>query len=479
MRVIGAVVAIAVMACQSVPQSENAGRGATPVSSAVEVWLTTGDQRVLLARQPDLPVGTSASGGAAAIIDVDASRVYQQMIGFGAAMTDASAYLMQNRMPAAQREALLQDLFGNGRGIGMSFVRVPMGASDFSRTHYSYDDVPASQSDSALRHFSIDPDRAEKLPLLRRALSINTQVKVMASPWSAPAWMKTTNSLIKGTLVPRFYDSFADYFVKFIQAYSGEGVPIYAISLQNEPNFEPDNYPGMKMEPAMRAAVIGRHLGPAFARAGIKTVILDWDHNWDLPQQPLDVLSDSVARRYVQGVAWHCYGGEVGAQSTVHDRYPDKDAYFTECSGGDWSPKFDENLKWTTANLIIGATRNWARGVLMWNLALDETHGPHLGGCDNCRGVVTIDSKTGTYRREVDYYALGHASKFVKQAAHRVASSGGDSTLAHVAFRNPEGEKVLLVLNSGPAARGFSVRSDGKQFDFVLPQASVVTFVWR
>src|SRR6185295_6969039 len=146
---------------------------------------------------------------------------------------------------------------------------------------------------------------------------------------------------------------------------------------------------------------------------------------------------------------------------------------FTECSGGDWSPKFDENLKWTTANLIIGATRNWARGVLMWNLALDETHGPHLGGCDNCRGVVTIDSKTGTYRREVDYYALGHASKFVKQGAHRVGSSGGDSTLVHVAFRNPEGEKVLLVLNSGPAARGFSVRSDGKQFDFVLPQASV------
>src|SRR6185503_16010001 len=188
MRVIGAVVAIAVMACQSVPQSENAGRGATPVSAAVEVWLTTGDQRVLLTRQPDLPLRTGG-GGNAAVIDIYTHRLYQEMIGFGAAMTDATAYLMQNRMPAAQREALLQDLFGNGRGIGMSFVRVPMGASDFSRTHYSYDDVPASQTDSALLHFSIDPDRAEKLPLLRRALSINPQLKVMASPWSAPAWM--------------------------------------------------------------------------------------------------------------------------------------------------------------------------------------------------------------------------------------------------------------------------------------------------
>ncbi len=313
---------------------------------------------------------------------------------------------------------------------------------------------------------------------MRRALSINPQLKVMGSPWSAPAWMKTTNNLIKGTLVPRFYDSFADYFVRFIRGYGAEGIPIYAISLQNEPNFEPDNYPGMKMEPAMRAEVVGRHLGPAFARNGIKTAILDWDHNWDLPQKPLDVLSDSLARRYVQGVAWHCYGGNVSAQGAVHDRYPDKDTYFTECSGGEWSPKFEENLKWTTANLIIGATRNWARGVLMWNLALDENHGPHLGGCDNCRGVVTIDSKTGTYRREVDYYALGHASKFVKPGAHRVASSGGDSTLVHVAFRNPDGVEVLLVLNSGAAARVFSVHAPGRAFQFTLPAASVATFIW-
>src|SRR3954467_10338840 len=480
MRKLTLAVALSLVACKSAPQmprmSISSPAGAV---SVVEVWLTTGDQRALLARQPDLRLGLTLVDSTKPVIDVDPGQVYQEMIGFGAAMTDASAYLMQNTMSPAEREALLQDLFGRDRGVGMSFIRVTMGASDFSREHYSYDDVASGKTDSALTHFSIDRDRAEKLPMLRRVLAINPQLKVMASPWSAPAWMKTTQSLIRGTLLPKFYDSFADYFVKFIRAYQAAGVPVYSISIQNEPNFEPENYPGMKMEAAMRADVIGRHLGPAFARAGIRTLIWDWDHNWDLPQQPLDVLSDSIARRYVQGVAWHCYGGDVSAQKVVHDRYPDKDAYFTECSGGDWSPKFDENLKWTTANLIIGATRNWARGVLMWNLALDEKRGPHLGGCGNCRGVVTVDSKTGSYKREVDYYALGQASKFVKPGAHRIGSSGGDSTLAHVAFQNPDGGKVLLVLNAAQGAQVFAVRAAGSSFDFTLPAASVVTFIWR
>lgn len=469
MRLFRPALTLGLIACQSASPSIPIIVDELPIEIPVEAWLTAGDESALLARQPNIPFGLDGAGLTEPIIEVDTNQVFQEMIGIGAAMTDASAYLMQNTMPARERERLLQDLFGRDSGVGMSFIRVPMGASDFSRSHYSYDDLNPSQTDSALDRFSIDADRAEKLPLLRKALAINPQLRVMASPWSAPAWMKTTKSLIKGTLLPRYYDSFADYFVKFIRAYGMEGVPIYAISLQNEPNFEPENYPGMRMEPAMRAAVIGRHLGPALARAGMSTVILDWDHNWDLPQQPLDVLSDSVARRYVQGVAWHCYGGEVGAQSAVHDRYPDKDAYFTECSGGDWSPKFDENLKWTTANLIIGSTRNWARGVLMWNLALDENRGPHLGGCGNCRGVVTIDSKTGSYKREVDYYALAHASKFVRPGARRIGSSGGGPNLSSVAFQNPDGTNVLLVLNSGQIPQSFSARSGRISFNFTLP----------
>jgi glucosylceramidase len=458
----------------------------------VQVWLTTDDQTRLLAREPNIGLMYNVHFVVRIpVIAVDPDKSYQQMIGFGAAMTDASAYLI-NRMTASDREVLLQDLFGGENGIGLSFMRVPMGASDFSMRHYSYDDVPASQTDSALDHFSIDPDRAEKLPLIRRALAINARLKVMASPWSAPGWMKTTSSLIAGTLQPRFYDSFSDYFVKFIRAYEAEGVPIYAISLQNEPNYEPTNYPGMCLDPAARARIIGDHVGPRLARAGIHTMIWDWDHNWDLPQQPLDVLADTNARKYVQGVAWHCYGGDVSAQSTVHDAYPDKDAYFSECSGGEWSPKFADNLKWFVQTLIIGATRNWARGVLFWNLALDENYGPHLGGCGNCRGVVTINSMTGKYTRNVEYYALAHASKFVHQGARRLASSG-DSTLSSVAFRNEDGTKVMIVLNAGKAESSFGLRwgpaftssaatgsyPRNEAFFYNLPAGSVATFVWK
>ena len=448
-------------------------------AATVQVWVTTGDQSRLLSRQSDIGFSHDSSP-AAHMVDVDDSRIFQAMIGFGAAMTDASAYLIQQKMSAQDRELLLQDLFGRTSGIGLSFVRVPMGASDFSLRHYSYDDLPGTTTDSALEHFSIDADRAERLPLLRRALAINPQLKVMASPWSVPGWMKSTNSLIAGTLLSRFYDSFSDYFVKFIRAYESEGVPVYAISLQNEPNYEPANYPGMRLDAAARARVIGDHLGPRFARAGIRTLIWDWDHNWDLPRQPLDVLADANARQYVQGVAWHCYAGDLSAQSTVHDAHPEKDAYFSECSGGEWSPKFADNLKWFVQTLIIGATRNWARGVLLWNLALNENYGPHLGGCGNCRGVVTINSVTGKYTRNVEYYALAHASKFVRPGAFRIASEGGDQSLSSVAFRNADdNSKVLIVLNSADHEQTILVRSRGRTFSYSLPAVSVVTFTWN
>jgi len=447
----------------------------------VHAWLTTGDQASLLSQQPDvyLVTDTTSPGAAISTIDVDPGTQHQQMIGFGAAMTDASAYLIMHQMPAKDREALLQDLFGRDNGIGLSFVRVPMGASDFSLRHYSYDDMPPSESDSALARFSIDEDLAEKIPLLRRALSINPEIKLVGSPWSPPAWMKSTRSLIKGTLLPKFYDSFAEYFVKFIRAYGAQGLPIYAITLQNEPNFEPEDYPGMRLDALQRARVIGRHLGPRLERAGMRTVIWDWDHNWDLSQSPMEVLADSTARKYVQGVAWHCYGGNVSAQSIPHSAYPDKDTYFTECSGGDWAKIFADNLKFNVGTLVIGSTNNWARGVALWNLALDEKGGPHKGGCGNCRGVVTIDSKTGAYTRNVEYYSLAHASKFVRPGAHRIRSESADTLLAHVAFLNPDQyTKVLLVLNMAKEARRFVVRSRGGSFRYTLPAASVVTLTW-
>jgi len=342
--------------------------------------------------------------------------------------------------------------------------------------------VPAGETDFALEHFSIAPNRDAVLPVVKQALALNPQLTVMASPWSAPAWMKTTGSLIKGTLRDDAYDAYAAYLRAYVDAYAAEGVPIWAITVQNEPHNEPDSYPGMRLEPAQRARFLGSHLGPLFERAGIPTLILDWDHNWDEPESPLAVLADPAAKKYVGGVAWHCYAGEVATQSRVHDRYPDVDAYFTECSGGGWAPNFADNLKGNVQHLIVGSTRNWARGVLLWNLALDEKHGPHAGGCGDCRGVVTIDSATGRVTRNVEYYALGHASRFVRPGARRIESTSGIVGLESVAFRNADDSTVLIVVNGAGEARTFLVRAlvraADRAFSYTLPPGAVATFRW-
>ena len=448
---------------------------------SVDVYVTTADAARLLAREDNLRFRSPAHDTSVATITVDERRAYQEMIGFGAALTDASAWLIQHRLAPAQRDSLLRDLFGPDPGAGFSFVRIDMGASDFALHQYSYDDVPIGQRDSTLAHFSIAPDTAETIPLLRRALAINPQLKVLASPWSAPAWMKTSRSMIRGTLRPDAYDAYAEYFRRFVSDYAARGVPIFAITVQNEPHFEPADYPGMRLEPAARAEFIGRHLGPLLARTHAETRILDWDHNWDDPKSPLAVLADSNARKYVSGVAWHCYAGDVSAQTTVHDAFPDKDAYFTECSGGDWAPKFADNLSWMVRTLIIGATRNWARGVLLWNLALDTARGPHLGGCGNCRGVVTIDPRHGFIVRNEEYYALAHASRFVKPGAHRIESNIVDK-LDNVAFQNTDGSRVLIVLNGDSREHRFAVRDSrmgDRTFRYHLPGGAVATFRWR
>ena len=272
----------------------------------------------------------------------------------------------------------------------------------------------------------------------------------------------------------------ANYLVRFADAYAAEGVPIFALTLQNEPGFEPGNYPGMKLDPKERANIIGRYLGPALAHRQAPTLILDWDHNWDVPSSPLAVLADPVASRYVAGVAWHCYNGDVEAQAPVHDAHPDKDAYLTECSGGDWDPKWAKSLRWFTSKLIIGSTRGWSRGVVLWNLALDEKHGPHAGGCTDCRGVVTIDSATGAITRNVEYYVLGHASRFVRPGAHRIDSTPGVKGLESVAFQNADdGSLALIVLNNAHRQRQFSVSVTGRSFQYALPAGAVVTFVWK
>jgi len=446
---------------------------------SAEVWVTTGDQKKLLSREPDVVFSAGIEAGLPVIEVADTGAGgggFPTMLGFGGAITDAAAILI-NGLPAERRELLLRELFDPDSGIGLSFTRLTIGASDFSPHHYTFDDMPSGQRDPTLARFSIEPDRANRLPVVQRALAINPALKVMASPWSAPAWMKTTGKLIKGSLRPDAYEAFAEYLARYVDAYAAEGVPIFALTIQNEPHFEPADYPGMRVEPPARARFIGGYLGPRLARAGSKTLIFDWDHNWDEPQSPLAVLRDSAARRYVAGVAWHCYGGDVPAQTMVHDSFPSVDAYFTECSGGEWAPKFGDNLVWNVQKLIVGTTRNWARGVLLWNLALDESHGPHLGGCGNCRGVVTIDSKSGDVTRNVEYYALAHASRFVKPGAQRIESSRVEG-LESVAFRNPDRSTVLIVVNTAGEERRFRVRSHGRALEYALPAGAVATLRW-
>jgi glucosylceramidase len=452
--------------------------GAAGAQATVQAWITTGDRTQLLARGADASFKPGAS--AATIIEVDPKQRFQEMVGFGAAITDASAWLMQNKLNPQQRDALLNELFGKAPGANFSFTRLTIGASDFSRHHYSFDDMPKGESDPTLAHFSIEPNRADVLPITKAALAINPKLRVMASPWSAPGWMKSNDSLIQGTLKPEAFAPFANYLSRYVGAYEKEGVPIYALTLQNEPHFEPKDYPGMRVDPAKRAAFIGGHLGPVLAKEHPQTRILDWDHNWDEPGSPAGVLNDPVANKYVNGVAWHCYAGDVRVQAALHDRWPDKDTYFTECSGGKWAPVWSDNLQHFARTLVIGTTRGWAKGVLLWNLALDEHDGPHLGGCNDCRGVVTIDSRDGKVTRNEEYYALAHASRFVRQGARRIYSSSGYDQLDTVAFRNADdGSVALLVVNSAKEERSFAVRVGQHSFSYRLPAASVATFTWR
>ena len=460
--------AVAVAACIVAPAAE----AATP---KVQVWETTADQAKLLARQPDIALKPVKAAGT--VIAVDPAHAFQTMAGFGAAMTDASAYVLNHDLTPVQRDALIGDLFAPGN-LHLGFTRLTIGASDFSSVDYSYDDMPQGQSDPRLEHFSIAPAETDVVPMVRAALAVNPELKIMASPWSAPGWMKTSDSLIGGGMRTDTYGTFAQYMVRYVQAMRAHGIPVFALTLQNEPGFEPKDYPGELLPPEQRAHIIGGYLGPALRAAGLNTQILDYDHNWDRVESPTFALQDARANPYIAGIAWHCYGGDVAAQSQVHDAFPTKDAWFTECSGGDWTGSWADSFDGTMKGLIIGATRNWARGVLLWNLVLDENKGPHLGGCGTCRGVVTVNSKTGAVTRNLDYYALGHASRFVAAGAVRVASTeSGD--LSDVAFRNPDGSLVLIALNGGKTAVSFTVQSTGAGFAYTLPAGAAATFVWK
>lgn len=447
----------------------------TTANELISVWVTTGDQTMLLQPQPSVNFGPPA-GTAPAIVAIDEHASYQTMDGFGAALTGSAAYLINRRLNAAQRDALLTELY-TGSGIHLNVVRHSMGASDFSpQGDFTYDDQPPGTPDPALAGFSLAYDDVDLVPVLQAARAKNNGLKIFGSPWSAPAWMKQAYTLHGSRLAAASYPTYADYFVRYVQGYAARGLPVYAVTLQNEPlNAAP--YMSMRMDPADQAAFLKNNIGPAFQAAGLSTKLVVYDHNWDQPGYPNAVFADAQAAQYAAGAAFHCYGGSVGQQSTTHNAYPSKDLWFTECSGTTGS-SFAGDLKYNVSNIIIGATRNWAKGVILWNLALNPANGPTNGGCTGCRGVVTINEATGQVTRNVEYYVLGHASKFVDDGAVRIGSSSVAGAIETVAFRNPDSTRVLIALNNSGSARAFRVDWRGQSFAYTLPAGAVATYKW-
>lgn len=450
----------------------------------VQVYETYADQSKLLApRSPALAFTPGPPAGSPAYsIAVDDGTTYQQMDGVGASITDSAGWVLWNKLSEAERDALMLSLFDPNLGIGINVLRQPMGASDFAVSgNYSYDDLPAGTTDPDLQQFSISHDETYVIPLLREAISINPSLKVQALPWSPPAWMKTTGTMNGGNILTGAFPSLAEYFVRFIQAYQQQGIPIYAVSMQNEPLYATTGYPSAYVSSADEAAFIGTYLGPALAGAGLGAVkIFGYEHNWDNVQYPEALLADSAAYGYLAGSSFHCYGGDVSAQSQVKQAYPSKDIWFTECTGSAGS-SFAGDLAWNAEHLLIGATRNWARGVTLWNIALDQDSGPQNGGCTGCRGVVTVDSTVSPPRvtRNVEYYVLGHLGKFVQPGAYRIDSNTyGAGSLEDVAFRNPDGSVVLVVLNAAASSSTFAVAWNGGNFTDTLPAGAVATYEW-
>ena len=445
-------------------------------NETVEVWLTLADESKKLNREADLTF-SPGSGSAPYTIHVDENTTYQQMEGFGAAVTDSSAWLIWTKLSEPARNELMANLFTReGDGIGLSYVRVPMGASDFALYSYTYDDLD-SGVDPDLLYFSTDHDDPYIIPVLQQAKALNPQLRFMGTPWSAPAWMKLSKKLNSGELRPEYFQAFADYHVKFVEEYTAKGIPIDTLTPQNEPLHQTNKYPSMYMEAADQLAFVRDNLGPALATAGLDTRIVIYDHNWDVTDYALTILNDPVAKSYVDGTAFHCYAGDVANQSTVHNAHPDKSIWFTECSGGDWSTDFGDNVSWNMHNLVVGNMRNWGNSFIYWNIALDENDGPQNGGCDDCRGVVTIYQSTGAVEYNEEYYILGHLSKFVDPGSHRIDSTNYTTGQPeNVAFQNPDGSIALIVHST--AATTFDVQWGDQYFTYSLPEKGTATFTW-
>lgn len=447
------------------------------MASNVNVYYSSGEHELFAAKTLDelKPQATDSDSCSVVKISINAEQAYQEIDGFGASFTDSSAYLMNQVLSEAQREEAMQKLFHPEQGIGLSVIRNPMGASDYARDFYSYNDLPAGETDVDQALFSVAHDEADIIPLTKQAHMLNPQLKLMGSPWSPPAWMKSSGSMIGGELKPEYYASYAQYFVKYIQAYAEQGLHIYAITPQNEPLYNPGHYPGMLMLPEVQSEFIKHHLKPAFTAAGITTKILCYDHNWDKPDYPLHVLDE--AGDTVDGVAWHWYGGSPTAQSDVFLADPSKEVHFTEGSGGEWIPAFEPAFS-NVMRTGIAILRNYSKSFVLWNMALDEENGPFVPGFgqSTCRGLLKVNQQTKTLEYTLDYYALAHFSKCARPKAVRIEAEAAHDAIHTVAMRNEDQSIAVIVFNDSEEANDISIeRAHQEPIKLQLAAKSAVT----
>jgi glucosylceramidase len=456
------VVLLPLSSCKSVANTEN----------KVQIWMTKGDESIKLQQQNALTFVNTSNNFQN--IEIDDAQKFQYIDGFGYTLTGGSVEVI-NRLSPSKRKALLNELFGNDKNsISISYLRLSIGASDLDGEVFSYDDLPEGQTDPSLSKFSLARDK-DLISMLKEILAINPKIKIIAAPWSPPVWMKDNGKSIGGVLKTEYYDVYAKYFVKYIQGMQKEGIIIDAITPQNEP-LHPGNNPSLLMVSDQQRDFIKQSLGPIFKSNNIKTKIVVYDHNCNKPEYAINILNDSEANQYIDGSAFHLYEGDISALSTVHEAHPNKNLYFTEQWTGA-KGTFNEDLNWHTRNVVIGSMRNWSKIALEWNLANDTEYKPHTpGGCTECKGAITV-SDSENFTRNVAYYIIAHASKFVPANSQRIASTQTEN-LATVAFKTPEGKKVLIVQNNNKSDESFNIKYNQKIAPVTITGSSVATYIF-
>lgn len=451
------------LSCTSVTQNKG---------NEVQYWLTKGDESIKLQQQTSIRFVNTTNNFQH--IEIDDTQKFQYVDGFGYTLTGGSVEVI-NRLSSSNRKALLNELFGNAKNsISISYLRLSIGASDLDGEVFSYNDLPEGQTDVSLSKFSLEKDKA-LIAMLKDILAINPDIKIIAAPWSPPVWMKDNGKSKGGSLKPEFYRTYADYFVKYIQSMKKEGIIIDAVTPQNEP-LHPGNNPSLYMPSDQQRDFIKNYLGPAFKNNNLKTKIVVYDHNCNKPEYALDILKDPEAYQYIDGSAFHLYEGDISALSTVHNAFPDKNLYFTEQWTGS-KGTFNEDLNWHMKNVIIGSMRNWSKTALEWNLANDLKYGPHTnGGCTECKGAITV-SDSGDFTRNVAYYIVAHASKFIPSGSQRIASTQ-TKYLSTAAFKTPSGKTVLIVQNDHKAVENFNIKFAGKTAAVTIPGSSAATYIF-